>query len=123
VLHIAVVVVVPHWRLALGPGVLPQQLQMFVEGVIWLSLEGLGQQADLDSLLALLTLPVLPEAELVPSSQQILVRRPDLFPAVQTILLERLPPPTRAPSRGNNHGDRNHSRQRPAPHPCGLGVD
>lgn len=29
------------------------------------------------------------------SSQQILVRRPDLFPAVQTILLERLPLLTR----------------------------
>ena len=74
---------------------LPQQLQVFVDGVVWLSLEELGQQADLDPLLALLTLPVRPDAVLVASSQQILVRRPDLFPAVQTILLERLPLLTR----------------------------
>ena len=80
--HLAVVVVVPHRRLNLGPAQLPQQLQV-------------GQQADLDPLLALLTLPARSEAELVPSSQQILVRRPDLFPAVQTILLERLPLLTR----------------------------
>ena len=93
--HLAVVVVVPHRRLKLGPTQLPQQLQAFIDGVIWLSLEELGQQAELDPLLALLTLPVRPEAELVPSSQQILVRRPDLFPAVQTILLERLPLLTR----------------------------
>ncbi len=91
VLHLAVVVAVPHRRLKLGPAQLPQQLQAFLDGVIWLSLEELGQQSDLDPLLALLTLPVRPESELVPSSQQILVRRPDLFPAVQTILLERLP--------------------------------
>ena len=55
----------------------------------------LGQQADLDPLLTLLTLPVRSDAVLVASSQQILVRRPDLFPAVQTILLERLPLLTR----------------------------
>jgi len=95
VLHLAVVVAVPHRRLKLGPAQLPQQLQAFLDGVIWLSLEELGQQSDLDPLLALLTLPVRPESELVPSSQQILVRRPDLFPAVQTILLERLPLLTR----------------------------
>ena len=93
--HLAVVVVVPHRRLRLGPDQLPQQLQAFLDGVLWLSLEELGQQTELDPLLALLTLPVRPEAELVPSSQQILVRRPDLFPAVQTILLERLPLLTR----------------------------
>ena len=93
--HLAVVVVVPHHRLRLGPSQLPQQLQVFVDGVVWLSLEELGQQADLDPLLALLTLPVRPDAVLVASSQQILVRRPDLFPAVQTILLERLPLLTR----------------------------
>jgi len=93
--HLAVVVVVPHQRLNLGPAQLPQQLQTFLDGVIWLSLEELGQQADLDPLLALLTLPVRPEAELVPRSRQILVRRPDLFPAVQTIFLERFPLLTR----------------------------
>ena len=95
VLHLAVVVVVPYRRLRLGPDQLPQQLQGFVDGVIWLSLEELGQQADLDPWLTLLTLPVRPDAVLVASSQQILVRRPDLFPAVQTILLERLPLLTR----------------------------
>ncbi len=95
VLHLAVVVVVPHQRLRLGPAQLPQQLQAFLDGVIWLSLEELGHQADLDPLLTLLTLPVRSDAVLVASSQQILVRRPDLFPAVQTILLERLPLLTR----------------------------
>ena len=43
--HLAVVVVVPHRRLNLGPARLPQQLQAFVDGVLWLSLEELGQQA------------------------------------------------------------------------------
>jgi predicted transposase YdaD len=66
-----------------------------VDGVVWLSLEELGQQADLDPLLSLLTLPVWPEAELQASSQQIMERRPDLLSAVQTILLERLPLLTR----------------------------
>ena len=93
--HLDVVVLVPHSRLNLGPARLPQQLQAFVDGVLWLSLEELGQQADLDPLLALLTLPVRPEAELQASSQQILARRPDLLSAVQTILLERLPLLTR----------------------------
>ena len=95
VLHLAVVVVVPHRRLKLGPSQLPQQLQAFLDGVICLSLEELGQQADPDPLLALLALPVQSDAVLVASSQHILVRRPDLFPAVQTILLERLPLLTR----------------------------
>jgi len=93
--HLAVVVLVPHQRLNLGPARLPQQLQAFVDGVLWLSLEELGQQADLDPLLSLLTLPVRPEAELQASSHQILARRPDLLSAVQTILLERLPLLTR----------------------------
>jgi len=93
--HLAVVVLVPHQRLNLGPARLPLQLQAFVDGVVWLSLEELGQQADLDPLLSLLTLPVRPEAELQASSQQILARRPDLLSAVQTILLERLPLLTR----------------------------
>ena len=51
-----------------------------MDGVIWLTL---------------LSLPVRSDAVLVASSRQILVRRPDLFPAVQTILLERLPLLTR----------------------------
>ena len=87
VLHLAVVVVVPHLRLKLGPAQLPQQLEAFLDGVIWLSLEELGKHPDLDPMLALLMLPVRPEAELKTSSQEILERRPDLFAAVQTILL------------------------------------
>ncbi len=93
--HLAVVVLVPHRRLNLGPALLPQQLQAFVDGVLWLSLQELGSQPQLDPLLNLLTLPVRPEAELQASSQQILARRPDLLSAVQTILLERLPLLTR----------------------------
>ena len=91
VLHLAVVVAVPHRRLKLGPAQLPQQLQAFVDGVKWLSLEELGQQADLDPLLTLLTLPVRPEAELPASTQQILERRPDLLSTVLTMLFERFP--------------------------------
>ena len=89
--HLAVVVVVPHRRLKLGPARLPQQLQAFADGVIWLSLEELGQQADLDPWLTLLTLPVQPEAELKRSTQQVLERHPELVSAVLTMLLERLP--------------------------------
>ena len=89
--HLDVVVVLPHRRLGLGPDQLPQQLQAFVDGVVWLSLEELGQQADLDPLLTLLTLPVQPEAQRKRSTQQILVRHPELLSAVLTMLLERLP--------------------------------
>jgi len=81
----------PHRRLNLGPALLPQQLQAFVDGVVWLSLEELGQRADVDPLLTLLTLPVQPEAQLKRSTQQILVRHPELLSAVLTMLLERLP--------------------------------
>ena len=85
------VVVVPHRRLKLGPAQLPQQLQAFLDGVIWLSLEELGQQAELDPLLAMLTLPVRPEAELQANIQQILELRPDLLSTVLTMLFERFP--------------------------------
>ena len=62
-----------------------------MDGVHWLSLEELGQQADLDPLLALLTLPVRPEAQLKVSTPQILERRPDLLSTVLTMLFERFP--------------------------------
>jgi len=91
VLHLAVVVVMPHRRLKLGPTQLPQQLQAFLDGVVLLSLEELGHQPDLDPLLALLTLPVRPEAELQASTQQILEHRPDLLSTVLTMLFERFP--------------------------------
>jgi predicted transposase YdaD len=89
--HLAVVVVVPHRRLKLGPDQLPHQLRGFLDGVIWLSLEELGQQAELDPLLALLSLPVRSEAELQASTQRILELRPDLLSTVLTMLFERFP--------------------------------
>jgi predicted transposase YdaD len=95
VLHLAVVVVVPHRRLNLGPAQLPQQLQAFVDQVHWLSLERMSRQSDLDPLLNLLTLPVRPLAELRPSTERILEQRPDLSSAVFTILVERFPHLTR----------------------------
>jgi len=74
--HWAVLVITPHSRLKLGP---TQALHLFLEQqVVWLSLEELSQQPNLDPLLNLLTLPVRPESELAASSQQILARRPDL---------------------------------------------
>ena len=93
--HLAVVVVLPHRHLNLGPAQLPQQLQVFLDDVVWLSLEELGQQADLDPMLNLLTLPVRPEAELQVSTQQILEHRPDLLSAVLPMLVERFPTLTR----------------------------
>jgi len=95
VLHLAVVVVVPHRRLKLGPAQMPQQLQEFLDGVIWLSLEELGQQPGLDPLVSLLTLPMRPEAEIQTATQQILGPRPDLLETVVSILMERFPLLTR----------------------------
>jgi hypothetical protein len=62
------------------------EVQTFLDGVIWLSLEELGQQADLDPMLSLLTLPMRPVAELKASTQQILECRPDLLSTVLTML-------------------------------------
>ena len=64
---------------------------MFLQQVVWLSLEDLSQQQDLDPLLNLLTLPVRPEGELAASSQQILASRPDLDKVVLAMLMQRLP--------------------------------
>ena len=74
----------------LGPAQLPRELQLVLDEVIWISLEELGQQEELDPLLNLLTLPVRRKAELQENSQQILKRRPDLAPAVVPILMQRL---------------------------------
>jgi len=53
-----VLVITPHNRLKLGP---TQALQVFLDQqVVWLSLEELSQQPNLDPLLNLLTLPVRP---------------------------------------------------------------
>ena len=91
VLHLQVVVVVPHHRLNLGPARLPRQLQLVMSEVIWVSLEELGQKDELDPLLNLLTLPVLLEPQLQRRSQQILERRPDLTETVFPILMQRHP--------------------------------
>jgi predicted transposase YdaD len=93
--HLEVVVVVPHRRLRLGPAELPLQLEAFLAGVHWLSLEELGQQAGLDPLLSLLTLPVRPIPEIPGATDQILRPRPDLIDTVLTILGERFPHLTR----------------------------
>jgi hypothetical protein len=64
-------VVVPHLRLNLGPAQQLQQLQALLHGVIWLRLEDLGQQAELNPLLALLTLPVRSDADLQATAARI----------------------------------------------------
>jgi len=92
--HWAVLVITPHNRLKLGP---TQALQVFLDQqVVWLSLEELSQQPNLDPLLNLLTLPVRPESELAASSQQILARRPDLKTVVLPMLVQRFPDLTEA---------------------------
>ena len=56
--HWAVLVITPHNRLKLGR---TQALQVFLDQqVVWISLEELSQQPNLDPLLNLLTLPVRP---------------------------------------------------------------
>ena len=119
--HLRVVVVVPHRRLNLGPAQLPRQLQLVLDDVIWISLEELGQQAELDPLLNLLTLPVRRKTELQENSQRILQRRPDLAPAVVPILMQRLP--TFSLEQIADHGVREHSHRRTAPFAGGPGVD
>jgi predicted transposase YdaD len=87
--HWAVLVITPHNRLNLGP---TQPLRLFLEQqVVWLNLEALSQEPDLDPLLNLLTLPVRPETELAASSQQILASRPDLDTVVLPMLVQRFP--------------------------------
>ena len=91
--HWAVLVITPHGRLKLGP---TKALQLFLQQVVWLSLEELSQQPDLDPLLNLLTLPVRPESELAASSQQILASRPDLDTVVLPMLVQSFPQLTEA---------------------------
>ena len=91
--HWAVLVITPHGRLKLGP---TKALQLFLQQVVWLSLEELSKQPDLDPLLNLLTLPVRPESELAASSQQILASRPDLDTVVLLMLVQRFPQLTEA---------------------------
>jgi len=93
--YLEVVVVVPHRRLRLGPDRLPRQLEAFLAGVHWLSLEELGQRPGLDPLLSLLTLPVLPKPDIPGATEKILQPRPDLLEPVLSILGERFPYLTR----------------------------
>ena len=93
--HLEVVVVLPHKRLRLGPAELPFQLETFLAGIHWLSLEELGQQPGLDPLLSLLTLPLLPKPEICGATDRMLKPRPDLLEAVLSILGERFPHLTR----------------------------
>ena len=59
--------------------------------VVWLSLEELSRQPNLDPLLNLLTLPVRPESELAASTQQILASRPDLKTEEQIMVIAGIP--------------------------------
>ena len=59
--------------------------------VVWLSLEELSRQPNLDPLLNLRTLPVRPESELAASSQQILASRPDLKTEEQIMVIACIP--------------------------------
>ena len=93
--HLAVVVVMPHRRLNLGPAHLPHQLQDFLAGVHWLSLEELGQQTEHKPILTLLTLPVLPKPDIPGATKQILEPRPDMVDTVLSILGQRFPNLTR----------------------------
>ena len=94
--HLEVVVITPHNRIGLGPTKLPRILQALLQEVHWISLEELSQQANLDPLLNLLTLPVRPESELATSSQQILASRPELKTVVLPMLVQRFPQLTEA---------------------------
>jgi len=89
--HLEVVVITPHRRIGLGPTKLPRLLQVLLQEVHWISLEDLSQQADLDPLLNLLTLPVRPASELAATSQQILAMRPDLDTVVLPMRVQRFP--------------------------------
>lgn len=89
VAHLQVLVLVAHQRLALGSRQ-PRLLQRFLqEDVTWVDLAALARQADLDPLLALLTLPVQKEPDLGPCAQRILSLRPDLIELIVPILSER----------------------------------
>jgi len=94
--HVAMVVVMPHSRMRLGTERPPLPLAQFWQQVRALSMEELSRKQDLDPMLALLTLPVRPEAELQASTQQILERRPDLLSAVLPIVVQRLKDQTEA---------------------------
>lgn len=82
-------VITPHNRLRLGPEQVPQQLSGFLAQAVWLNLEDLSQQEELDPLVELLTLPVRREAELPQRCQTIVRSRPELLELIVPILMER----------------------------------
>ena len=87
--HLQVLVLLAHQRLALGSSQ-PRLLRRFLEhDVTWVDLAALARRADLDPLLALLTLPVQKEPDLGPCAQRILALRPDLIELIVPILSER----------------------------------
>jgi predicted transposase YdaD len=89
VAHLQVLVLLAHRRLALGSNQ-PLLLRRFLEqDVTWVDLAALARRADLDPLLALLTLPVQKEPDLGPCAQRILALRPDLIELILPILSER----------------------------------
>jgi len=89
VAHLQVLVLLAHRRLALGTSQ-PLLLRRFLEhDVTWVDLAALARRADLDPLLALLTLPVQQEPALGPCAQRILALRPDLIELIVPILSER----------------------------------
>ena len=89
VAHLQVLVLLAHQRLALGTSQ-PLLLRRFLEhDVTWVDLAALARRADLDPLLALLTLPVQREQDLGPCAQRIVALRPDLIELIVPILSER----------------------------------
>ena len=87
--HLQVLVLLAHRRLSLG-STQPRLLRRFLEHeVTWVDLAALARRADLDPLLALLTLPVQKEPDLGPCAQRIVALRPDLIELIVPILSER----------------------------------
>ena len=87
--HLQVLVLLAHRRLSLG-STQPHLLRRFLEhDVTWVDLAALARRADLDPLLALLTLPVQKEPDLGPCAQRIVALRPDLIELIVPILSER----------------------------------
>jgi hypothetical protein len=94
--HLRVVVLQAHRRLALGSGG-PRLLRRFLrQDVTWVDLAALASQPNLDPALALLTLPVQPEADLGPCCQRLLGVHPDWMELILPILCERFTGLTRA---------------------------
>ena len=87
--HLRVLVLLAHRRLGLGSRG-PLLLRRFLrQDVTWVDLSALASQPNLDPALALLTLPVQPEADLGPCCQRLLGLHPDWMELILPILCER----------------------------------